>query len=76
MMNKEGNRIEAVKMMGYKSKEMETKEGQVCEDAATGTSLAEVDFKKVLSEILHFSDHERVPPRPRFGLDPHWMGHQ
>ena len=61
-------------MMGYNRKEMETKEGQVCENAATGTSLAEVDFKKVLSQILHFSDHKKVPPWPRFGLDPHWMG--
>ena len=49
-------------IMGYNRKEMETKEGQVCENAATGTSLAEVDFKKVLSQILHFSDHKKVPP--------------
>ena len=40
---------------------METKEGQ-CENDAIRTSLAEVDFKKVLSQILHFSDHKKVPP--------------
>ena len=49
-------------IMGYNRKEMETKEDQVCESAANGTSLAEVDFKKVLSQILHFSDHKKVPP--------------
>ena len=32
-------------------------EQQVCEDDATGSSLAEVDFKKMLSEIRHFKDH-------------------
>ena len=32
-------------------------EGEVCDEAATETSLTGVDFKKMLSEIRKFKDH-------------------